>query len=45
MKDENGKNRPAVQVVADFLNALVKERTNDGYSNDEMFEIRKTEKY
>lgn len=30
MKDENGKNRPAVQVVEDFLNALVKERTNDG---------------
>lgn len=45
MKDENGKNRPAVQVVADFLNGLVKERTNDGYTNDELFEIRKTEKY
>lgn len=45
VKDNNGKNAPAIQVIADELNEIVKERTNDGYRNGQIFEIRKTEKY
>lgn len=45
MKDKNGKKKPAIEVVADELNEIVKERTNDGYSNEQIFELRQTEKY
>ena len=45
MADKNGKKKPAVEVVADVLNEIVKEWTNDGYSNEQIFELRQTEKY
>lgn len=45
VKVDNGKKAPAIQVIADALNEIVKERTNDGYRNGQIFEIRKTQKF